>query len=415
MIFLYRIVRTEKNTDLQKNEVIKIMVNTLMRLKICLKKDVVLTIAILLALLSSLFVHPDKQYINYIDYRTLILLFCLMSVMAGLRKIKLFDRVAATLVSRCTNEGQLIILLVVVVFFTSMIITNDVALLTFVPFTISVLNILHPNVKNRWMITLIVMETIAANLGSMLTPVGNPQNLYLYNVSGMSMGGFLLIMLPYSVLSLVMLIIWIIIRCNSKSTNIDRNIKLGDIRNTNSEIAYNSRDKRIIGMYSFLFILCLMTVVKIIPFYITFVILLVCILIFDRDTLKNVDYSLIFTFTGFFIFIGNIGRIPLFKDFLQGFISGKEMITAVLCSQIMSNVPAALLLTGFTDNIRMLIIGTNLGGLGTLIASMASLISFKFIQREDKNVNGTYIATFTVANVVFLICLLVLYQIIKLL
>ena len=400
---------------MQKNEVIKIMVNTLMRLKICLKKDVVLTIAILLALLSSLFVHPDKQYINYIDYRTLILLFCLMSVMAGLRKIKLFDRVAATLVSRCTNEGQLIILLVVVVFFTSMIITNDVALLTFVPFTISVLNILHPNVKNRWMITLIVMETIAANLGSMLTPVGNPQNLYLYNVSGMSMGGFLLIMLPYSFLSLVMLIIWIIIRCNSKSTNIDRNIKLGDIRNTNSEIAYNSRDKRIIGMYSFLFILCLMTVVKIIPFYITFVILLVCILIFDRDTLKNVDYSLIFTFTGFFIFIGNIGRIPLFRDFLQEVISGKEMITAVLCSQIMSNVPAALLLTGFTDNIRMLIIGTNLGGLGTLIASMASLISFKFIQREDKNVNGTYIATFTVANVVFLICLMVLYQIIKLL
>ena len=400
---------------MQKKEVIKIMVNTLMRLKICLKKDVVLTIAILLALLSSLFVHPDKQYINYIDYRTLILLFCLMSVMAGLRKIKLFDRVAATLVSRCTNEGQLIILLVVVVFFTSMIITNDVALLTFVPFTISVLNILHPNVKNRWMITLIVMETIAANLGSMLTPVGNPQNLYLYNVSGMSMGGFLLIMLPYSVLSLVMLIIWIIIRCNSKSTNIDRNIKLGDIRNTNSEIAYNSRDKRIIGMYFFLFILCLMTVVKIIPFYITFVILLVCILIFDRDTLKNVDYSLIFTFTGFFIFIGNIGRIPVFRDFLQGFISGKEMITAVLCSQIMSNVPAALLLTGFTDNIRMLIIGTNLGGLGTLIASMASLISFKFIQREDKNVNGTYIATFTVANVVFLICLMVLYQIIKLL
>ena len=400
---------------MQKNEVIKIMVNTLMRLKICLKKDVVLTIAILLALLSSLFVHPDKQYINYIDYRTLILLFCLMSVMAGLRKIKLFDRVAATLVSRCTNEGQLIILLVVVVFFTSMIITNDVALLTFVPFTISVLNILHPNVKNRWMITLIVMETIAANLGSMLTPVGNPQNLYLYNVSGMSMGGFLLIMLPYSVLSLVMLIIWIIIRCNSRSTNIDRNIKLGDIRNTNSEIAYNSRDKRIIGMYFFLFILCIMTVVKIIPFYITFVILLVCILIFDRDTIKNVDYSLIFTFTGFFIFIGNIGRIPVFRDFLQGFISGKEMITAVLCSQIMSNVPAALLLTGFTDNIRMLIIGTNLGGLGTLIASMASLISFKFIQREDKNVNGTYIATFTVANVVFLICLMVLYQIIKLL
>ena len=400
---------------MQKNEVIKIMVNTLMRLKICLKKDVVLTIAILLALLSSLFVHPDKQYINYIDYRTLILLFCLMSVMAGLRKIKLFDRVAATLVSRCTNEGQLIILLVVVVFFTSMIITNDVALLTFVPFTISVLNLLHPNVKNRWMITLIVMETIAANLGSMLTPVGNPQNLYLYNVSGMSMGGFLLIMLPYSVLSLVMLIIWIIIRCNSKSTNIDRNIKLGDIRNTNSEIAYNSRDKRIIGMYFLLFILCLMTVVKIIPFYITFVILLVCILIFDRDTIKNVDYSLIFTFTGFFIFIGNIGRIPVFRDFLQGFISGKEMITAVLCSQIMSNVPAALLLTGFTDNIRMLIIGTNLGGLGTLIASMASLISFKFIQREDKNVNGTYIATFTVANVVFLICLMVLYQIIKLL
>ena len=400
---------------MQKKEVIKIMVNTLMRLKICLKKDVVLTIAILLALLSSLFVHPDKQYINYIDYRTLILLFCLMSVMAGLRKIKLFDRVAATLVSRCTNEGQLIILLVVVVFFTSMIITNDVALLTFVPFTISVLNILPPNVKNRWMITLIVMETIAANLGSMLTPVGNPQNLYLYNVSGMSMGGFLLIMLPYSVLSLVMLIIWIIIRCNSKSTNIDRNIKLGDIRNTNSKIAYNSRDKRIIGMYFFLFILCLMTVVKIISFYITFVILLVCILIFDRDTIKNVDYSLIFTFTGFFIFIGNIGRIPVFRDFLQGVISGKEMITAVLCSQIMSNVPAALLLTGFTDNIRMLIIGTNLGGLGTLIASMASLISFKFIQREDKNVNGTYIATFTVANVVFLICLMVLYQIIKLL
>lgn len=391
------------------------MTNALMRLKISLKKDIVLTIAIFLALLSSLFIRPDKQYINYIDYRTLVLLFCLMSVMAGLRKIKLFDHIAATLVSRCNNEGQLIILLVVVVFFTSMIITNDVALITFVPFTISVLNILPSNVKNRWMITLIVMETISANLGSMLTPVGNPQNLYLYNVSGMSIGEFLLIMLPYSALSLVMLIIWIIIRCNSKSSNMDRNIKLDNIRKTNSEIAYNSRDKRIIGMYFLLFILCLLTVVKIIPFYITLVILLVCIIIFDRDTIKNVDYSLIFTFTGFFIFIGNVGRIPVFRDFFQAFISGKEMITAVLCSQIMSNVPAALLLTGFTDNIRMLIIGTNLGGLGTLIASMASLISFKFIQREDKNVNGKYIATFTAANVVFLICLLVLYQIIKLL
>ena len=382
------------------------------RVIVYLKRETVLCIAVFLAVISMFFVRPGRAYAGYIDTRVLALLFCLMTIMEGFKKTGLFEQMANTLLKKVHTFRQLMLVLVGLCFFCSMWITHDVALLTFVPFTILVLRMAK---LDQRMIPVITMETIAANLGSMLTPVGNPQNLYLYNVSGMSMGGFLLIMLPYSVLSLVMLIIWIIIRCNSKSTNIDRNIKLGDIRNTNSEIAYNSRDKRIIGMYSFLFILCLMTVVKIIPFYITFVILLVCILIFDSDTLKNVDYSLIFTFTGFFIFIGNIGRIPVFRDFLQGFISGKEMITAVLCSQIMSNVPAALLLTGFTDNIRMLIIGTNLGGLGTLIASMASLISFKFIQREDKNVNGTYIATFTVANVVFLICLMVLYQIIKLL
>ena len=377
------------------------MVNTLMRLKICLKKDVVLTIAILLALLSSLFVDPDKQYINYIDYRTLILLFCLMSVMAGLRKIKLFDRVAATLVSRCTNVGQLIILLVVVVFFTSMIITNDVALLTFVPFTISVLNILPPNVKNRWMITLIVMETIAANLGSMLTPVGNPQNLYLYGLADMGFAEFVRLMLPYSLAALFLLLVWIALSVLGKRETAPITIHLPKTARVT--------DVRRLLMHLALFLVCLLAVAHVLHYAVPLALVLLLMLVTDRKVLKQVDYSLLGTFVGFFVFIGNMGRLEAFRSFLTTVIEGREMLTAVVASQVMSNVPAALLLSGFTDRYDLLLVGVNLGGLGTLIASMASLISFKYIAQEDKGLQGRYLIRFTAANLVFLAAMLAVH------
>lgn len=373
--------------------------------KLCvfIKKETVLTVAIVLAVISAVLVVPDKEYAGYIDFRTLSILFCLMAVMAGLQKLGVFRKVAGMLLRHTHNTVQLVEVLVLLCFFFSMVITNDVSLITFVPFTFIVLRLSGEDAVKKLAVPVIALQTIAANLGSMLTPIGNPQNLYLYGKAQMSAGAFILLMLPYSLVSLLLLVICAaVVAKRSKITVQSVKASLGD----NAEAA--ERKNYLLPMYLLLFLLCLFTVARVIPYPVTLVIVAAAVLILDRSTITKVDYSLLLTFVGFFVFIGNMGRMPAFRDFLQGIIGGREVVTSVIASQVISNVPAALLLSGFTEDVQALIVGTNLGGLGTLIASMASLISYKQVAGQIPEEKKRYFGWFTVANVVFLAILLVL-------
>ena len=346
------------------------------------RKETVLSVALFLAVISAFVVPPDRAYVDYIDFRTLAILFCLMTVVAGFSQQGIFNIVAKGMINRMGSLMAVTFVLAFMCFFFSMFITNDVSLITFVPMT---------------------LQTIAANLGSMLTPIGNPQNLYLYGLAGISAGRFVLLMLPYTVASAALLVLWIIVCMNGRNRQLE-------IRLSGSDIQVN---RKLVGIYSILFVLSLLTVARIVPYWVTFAVVLVVVLICQRRLLLRVDYSLIFTFVGFFVFIGNMGRIEGFRTFVENVLGGHEMITSVIASQVISNVPAAVLLSGFTDSYTDLIIGTNLGGLGTLIASMASLISFKYVARQDKGARGSYLAYFTFANVLFLAVLICIWNIIK--
>ena len=359
-------------------------------LKQFIQQETVLTAAAVLAVVSAFFVPPDAQYLGYIDLRTLAILFSLMTVMAGLRRQGFFDGLGRALLSRTHSTFQLTLVLVGLCFFGSMLITNDVSLLTFVPFTFVV--------RRSLLIPVVCMQTIAANLGSMLTPIGNPQNLYLYGKSGMSIEGFVLLMLPYTLVSLLLLLAWAALVCRKASAA----LSVDELVSSSA----SQGNQKIILLYLVLFAVCLLSVIRVLPYGIAFAAVLVCALFADPRTLRAVDYSLLLTFVAFFIFIGNLGRIPAFSGWLQEFLTGREVLVAVLASQVTSNVPAALLLSGFTAETQALIIGTNLGGLGTLIASMASLISYRQIARELPQGKKQYFGLFTLSNLIFLAILL---------
>lgn len=400
-----------------------------------IKKETVLSIAVVLAVISVFFVPPDREYISYIDFRTLAILFCLMSIVAGLRNIDVFDKLAERLLAKVHGIGGVTVILVCLCFFMSMFITNDVSLITFVPFAIIIMKKLNPDTDSKWMLKVIVMQTIAANLGSMLTPLGNPQNLYLYGKAGIGIAEFLKIMLPYTVCAFALLMAWIglasMVRKRKLShdgkTEIKQNKGLDSAedkastkRQKDSLDASGSKwEKKDAGWiekftaYLILFVISLLAVSHILPYGVPFALVFLYLLLRDRKILTQVDYSLLCIFIALFIFIGNLGRIPAFSQLLSDILTGREVATSVIASQVMSNVPAAILLSGFTDHIRELVIGTNLGGLGTLIASMASLISFKYVAKEDRSFRGRYFLEFTVANVIFLFIMMILYRLLS--
>lgn len=352
-----------------------------------IKKETILTIALLLAAVSMFIVPPSAAYADYIDWNTLLLLFNLMAVVAGFQKLGVFSLIGSSLLKKIHTSRQLTLILVFLPFFFSMLITNDVALITFVPFALIVLRL---SVKEQILLPIVVLQTLAANLGSMLMPMGNPQNLYLYTLSGMTLADFIKLMLPLFLLAAVILFLAVFF-----------------VKNTPVEIVTSSSDKIKITKvsllsYSILLILCILCVLKYFsPLWLTGIICLYLV-IRDRSIFQKIDYSLLATFIGFFIFIGNISQIESFRAALQGIIVSHEIPVAILSSQIISNVPAALLLSGFTDQYAALIIGVNLGGLGTLIASMASLISYKQIAREYPDKRSRYLGLFTFANLIVL-------------
>lgn len=375
------------------------------KVKELFQKETVCCIAFLLAVISMFFVSPSKNYISYIDFRVLALLFCLMAVVRGFSSIGVFTRLGTMLLTHVHSLRMLSALFIFLCFFFSMLITNDVALITFVPFTILVLSMAE---QKKFLIPVIVLETIAANLGSMLTPLGNPQNLYLYTISGLSIGAFIRTMLPYSFVSAVLLLIFILFLpkdtvFTANTVNSTNTANASNTSNVICETVNARKNPRILfAAYLILFLLCLLTVLHILPYQIMFLLVLAGFLLLDYRVLKDVDYFLLLTFLCFFIFIGNMKQISLVHELISKLLVHHEVLMGIGASQIISNVPAAILLSGFTDDYSALLIGVNLGGLGTLIASLASLISFKFYTNSNGSDTRRFLGIFTFYNVIFL-------------
>ncbi len=354
-----------------------------------IKKESVFVISTLCALVSMLFVFPDSKYIEYIDFRVIGLLFVLMSIVSGFRTLGVFESISTCIINKVKKCRHLVMMLWMLCFFMSMFITNDVALITFVPLAIMVLRLSN---NEKYIIYTVVLQTIAANLGSMFTPMGNPQNLYLYSYYGINTVEFFTITIPVLVISFLLLVAATFF-----------------VKNNSIEIntIHNKSEKNIkLYLYIVLGIFAIMAVFKIIDWRYVVILTALCEIFADRKIILKVDWFLLLTFIAFFVFVGNIGRIETIKDAITFVIGGRELITAVVSSQIISNVPAAVMLSGFTDNYRELILGTNIGGLGTLVASLASLISFKIYSANKGSNIKKYLLVFTVMNLIFIIILL---------
>lgn len=384
------------------------------KVKELFQKETVCCIAFLLAVISMCFVVTFKKLYFLYDFRVLALLFCLMAVVRGFSSIGVFTRLGTMLLTHVHSLRMLSALFIFLCFFFSMLITNDVALITFVPFTILVLSMAE---QKKFLIPVIVLETIAANLGSMLTPLGNPQNLYLYTISGLSIGAFVRIMLPYSFVSAILLLIFILFlpkdtvstATAANTANSTNTVTASNTSNVICEAVKARKNPRILfTAYLILFLLCLLTVLHILPYQIMFLLVLTGFLLLDYRVLKDVDYFLLLTFLCFFIFIGNMKQISLVHELISKLLVHHEVLMGIGASQIISNVPAAILLSGFTDDYSALLIGVNLGGLGTLIASLASLISFKFYANSNGRDTRRFLGIFTLYNVIFLGVLFVL-------
>ncbi len=382
------------------------------------RKDPVLVVALVLAALSCAAVPPDAEYLTYVDLRTLGMLFSLMAVMAGLSRLGVFSAACRRLLAVARGPRRLCLALVLLAFFSSMLITNDVALVTFVPLALLALGAVG---SERLTCFTVVMMTIAANLGSMFTPVGNPQNLYLYAASHLSLPGFLALMLPYTLGALALLVAAVLV-CGRRAAAAgsagekDLAVSASASAGAGARVAVAPQAARVPVARTLpwlaVFACALLSVARVVPFEVTVVAAVAVGLAADRGALAHVDYALLVTFVAFFVFVGNMGRVPAVDAFIAQMVSGHELAVAVGASQVLSNVPAAILLSGFTNAWPALIVGTNLGGLGTLIASMASLISYKQVALVLPRAKGRYLALFTAWNVAFLAALLALHLVV---
>ena len=368
----------------------------LKRVKHFIAKETVLCIAAVCAIITMFLVPPDKEYLHYIDFRVLCLLFCLMAVVVGLQAIGVFHWLTNQLLRQLHSGRTLSATLILLPFFSSMFVTNDVALLIFIPFTLLLLDQLG---YNRSIIPVTVFQTIAANLGSMATPVGNPQNLYLYAFYNMKLGDFLSVTLPLTIVSLIAL-------CISSLPLLPKKLPAQVVEPT------DTINVKQLFTYLALFLLCLLTVFRIVPYILTSAITVVILFITDRKNFKKIDYLLLLTFICFFIVSENLGRINSIRSFLQNLLHKNTLLTAIATSQVISNVPAAILLSGFSDQWQQMLSGVNIGGLGTPIASLASLITIKLYMRCPGANILRFLGYFTAVNVCGLSILLLFIQII---
>ncbi|MBQ9383022.1 MAG: citrate transporter [Ruminiclostridium sp.] len=356
------------------------------------KSQPVLVIAFIAAVVTMFFVPPDAQYLGYCNFGVLAELFALMIAVAGLKSAGIFEKLTSALLKKAGSVRRLAQIFTLLCFFLSMLVTNDVALITFVPLTLLTFSAIN---DDRARIITIVLETAAANLGSMMTPIGNPQNLYIYDEYGLSAGEFIMTMLPAGIISLVCLLLLTLLVPKTACKPAESGA---------AEIS-----KKLAVIYAILFAVCVITVFKLLPFWVCAAAAIAAAVIFDRKLLLKADYALLATFICFFVFVGNIARIDAVHDFFSGIMAGREILVSALLSQGISNVPAAVMLRGFTANGTALLAGVNIGGLGTPIASMASLISLQFYRKAEGAHSARYLAVFSAVNFAMLALLLAVY------
>lgn len=377
-----------------------------------LKGETVLVIAAVIALVSCIFVHPDGQYLGYIHVNTITQLGSLMVVVCGFQRIGVFHAIGANLLARVHSVRGLALVLVSLTFFASMFITNDVALVTFVPFAMAVL-IMAGLEKHVFLV--VTLMTLGANVGSMLTPIGNAHNLYLKARSDMPTREFLLLMAPYTLVAALMLVLVCWFAFGRQRVDQLERMKAKDIQHSvlapkpdgiqpQVEEMQESGRWRIV-VYLLLFLVCLLGVARVIPQGAMVLVVILVFLICDRRVFLHVDWGLLLTFVAFFIFIGNARRMPQFYGMVSGLVNIHPLIASILCSQVISNVPTSLLVSGFSTAWKAIILGTNLGGMGTLIASMASLVSYKAVVKRYPHKKGHYLKVYTLFNLLFLIVL----------
>lgn len=355
--------------------------------KAFVKQNTVAVIAFFAALITAFFVPPDAQYLGYFDFKTLTCLFCVLAVVCALRNINFFYILARKTVTLFKNTRMCILALVYITFIGSMIIANDMALLTFLPLGYFVLD--STDMKKHMAFTFI-MQNIAANLGGMLTPFGNPQNLYLYTKFNISNSEFIKIMLlPFLIAIAIITICCLFIKKEPLSLP-DEEVKIDKIK---------------VSVYMVLFALSILIVFRGIPYQLGLVVIPLVLLFMDRKALKMVDYPLLLTFVFFFIFSGNMSRIEIVRNVFEFLLSKSTLIVSILSCQIISNVPSAILLSQFTTNYPQLLVGVNIGGVGTLIASLASLITFREYSKHNPGEVKYYLRQFMIYNLAFLIVL----------
>ena len=353
-----------------------------------LKKNIVMFVALAVALVTVFLVPPDRAYLDYFDLKTLTCLFCVLAVVCALKNIRFFYVLAKKIVQLFKNARVAILALVYITFIGSMLIANDMALLTFLPLGYFVLSTTE---KKHYMAFTYIMQNIAANLGGMLTPFGNPQNLYLYTRFQIPTMEFMGIMLAPFVLAIALITLCCLIFVKPEP------FELKD------EKTFLPVGRSI--AYLLLFILAIAIVFRGIPYGIGLVVIPVVLLFLDREALKMVDYPLLLTFVFFFIFSGNMARIDAVRSLFSFLLEKNTLLVSVLSCQVISNVPSAILLSQFTDNYKQLLLGVNIGGVGTLIASLASLITFREYSKHNKGRTGYYILLFSAFNFAFLIIL----------
>ena len=352
------------------------------------KKNVVMVIACIAAILTSFIVPPDKAYLDYFDFKTLTCLFCVLAVVCALKNIKFFYMLARKIVELFKTARMSVLALVYITFIGSMLIANDMALLTFLPLGFFVLN--ETGMK-KYMAFTFIMQNIAANLGGMLTPFGNPQNLYLYSKFEIPTMEFMGIMVAPFTLSIALITVCCLVFVKGEALELKgERVELPVTRTV---------------IYLMLFTLSIVIVFRGIPYWIGLIIIPLALLFLDRDALKKVDYPLLLTFVFFFIFAGNMGRIEGVRTVFSFLLEKSTLLFSTLSCQVISNVPSAILLSQFTTNYKELLLGVNIGGVGTLIASLASLITLREYTKNDPQGTKAYIVKFSLFNFGFLIVL----------
>ena len=353
-----------------------------------IKKNIVLCVALVAAAVTSFIIPPDAEYLGYFDLKTLTCLFCVLAVVCALKNINFFYFLAGQIVKKFKNIRYSILALVYITFIGSMLIANDMALLTFLPLGFFVLSTTG---NEKYMAFTFIMQNIAANLGGMLTPFGNPQNLYLYSKFNIPTGEFMSIMLLPFAISVTLITACCFVFVKSEALVLKNEA--------------TAPDKKKTLLYLVLFALSIAIVFRGIPYWVGLLVIPPVLLFADRKALKMVDYPLLLTFVAFFIFSGNVSRIPAVREIFEFLLGKSTLLFSVLSCQVISNVPSAILLSNFTENYPALLVGVNIGGAGTLIASLASLITFREYSKHTPGKTGSYILKFSAFNFGFLIIL----------